>query len=109
MKICVVVVWEVGKLLFIEEVDLEGFKVGEVMVKLVVIGVCYMDVYILSGVDLEGLFFCIMGYEGVGEVVEIGVGVISVVVGDYVIFFYMSECGKCKFCLFGKINLCQVI
>jgi S-(hydroxymethyl)glutathione dehydrogenase/alcohol dehydrogenase len=30
-------------------------------------------------------------------------------VGDHVIPLYTPECGKCKFCLSGKTNLCQAI
>lgn len=48
------------------------------MVKIIYIGVCYMDVFIFSGDDLEGFFFVVLGYEGVGIVVEVGEGVISV-------------------------------
>lgn len=92
MEIKVVVVFEVGKLLIIEIINLEGFKVGEVMVEIKVIGVCYIDVYIFFGVDFEGLFFSILGYEGVGVVVEVGYGVIYFKLGDYVIFLYVLEC-----------------
>lgn len=76
------------------------------MVWIVVSGVCYIDVYILLGKDFEGVFLVILGYEGGGIVEVIGEGVISVVVGDYVILLYIFECGECKFCCFGKINLC---
>lgn len=102
----VVVVWEVGKFLMIEDVQVVLFKVGEVCVKLFVIGVCYIDVFILLGEDLEGIFFVIFGYEGGGVVELVGEGVMLFQVGDYVILFYILECGECKFCKFGKINLC---
>lgn len=92
MRICVVVVLEVGKLFEVMEVNFEGFKVGEVMVEIKVIGICYIDEFICLGVDLEGIFLLILGYEGVGIVVEVGFGVILVKLGDYVILFYMLEC-----------------
>lgn len=109
MKTRAAVAWEAGKPLSIEEVDLQGPKAGEVMVKLAATGVCHTDAYTLSGADPEGLFPCIMGHEGAGEVVEVGAGVTSVAVGDHVIPLYTPECGKCKFCLSGKTNLCQAI
>lgn len=109
MKTRAAVAWEAGKPLSIEEVDLEGPRAGEVMVKLVATGVCHTDAYTLSGADPEGVFPCIMGHEGAGIVVEVGPGVTSVAVGDHVIPLYTPECGKCKFCLSGKTNLCQAI
>lgn len=109
MKTRAAVAWEAGKPLTIEEVDLQGPRAGEVMVKLVATGVCHTDAYTLSGADPEGVFPCIMGHEGAGVVVEVGAGVTSVAVGDHVIPLYTPECGKCKFCLSGKTNLCQAI
>jgi S-(hydroxymethyl)glutathione dehydrogenase/alcohol dehydrogenase len=44
-----------------------------------------------------------------GIVEAVGEGVTSVAVGDHVIPLYTPECGKCKFCLSGKTNLCQAI
>ncbi len=109
MKTRAAVAWEAGKPLSIEEVDLEGPRAGEVMVKLAATGVCHTDAFTLSGADPEGVFPCIMGHEGAGVVVEVGAGVTSVAVGDHVIPLYTPECGKCKFCLSGKTNLCQAI
>ena len=109
MKTRAAVAWEAGKPLSIEEVDLEGPRAGEVMVKLAATGVCHTDAYTLSGADPEGVFPSILGHEGAGEVVEVGPGVTSVAVGDHVIPLYTPECGKCKFCMSGKTNLCQAI
>ena len=109
MKTRAAVAWAAGQPLRIEEVDLEGPRAGEVMVKLVATGVCHTDAYTLSGADPEGIFPCILGHEGAGVVVEVGPGVTSVAVGDHVIPLYTPECGKCKFCLSGKTNLCQAI
>lgn len=109
MKVRAAVAWEAGKPLSIEEVNLDGPKAGEVMVKLVASGVCHTDAFTLSGDDPEGIFPCILGHEGAGEVVEVGPGVTSVAVGDHVIPLYTPECGRCKFCLSGKTNLCQAI
>ena len=109
MKVRAAVAWEANKPLSIEEVDLEKPKAGEVLVKLKATGVCHTDAYTLSGADPEGLFPVILGHEGAGVVVELGEGVTSLAVGDHVIPLYTPECGKCKFCLSGKTNLCQRI
>jgi S-(hydroxymethyl)glutathione dehydrogenase/alcohol dehydrogenase len=103
------VAWEAGQPLTIEEVDLEGPKEGEVLVRIVATGVCHTDAYTLSGADPEGLFPVILGHEGGGIVEEVGKGVTSVKPGDHVIPLYTPECGECEYCLSGRTNLCQRI
>ncbi|MEM1308892.1 MAG: S-(hydroxymethyl)glutathione dehydrogenase/class III alcohol dehydrogenase [Cyanobacteria bacterium P01_H01_bin.153] len=109
MKTRAAIAWEAGKPLAIEEVDLEGPKAGEVLVRVVATGVCHTDAYTLSGKDPEGLFPAILGHEGGGIVEEVGAEVTSVQPGDHVIPLYVPECGECKFCRSGKTNLCQAI
>lgn len=109
MKVRAAVAWEAKKPLEIDEVELEGPKAGEVLVRIVATGVCHTDAYTLSGADPEGLFPAILGHEGGGIVEEVGPGVTSVKAGDKVIPLYTPECRECKFCLSGKTNLCQAI
>ncbi len=109
MKTRAAVAWQAGQPLSIEEVDLQGPRAGEVLVRIVATGVCHTDAFTLSGADPEGLFPVILGHEGGGIVEEVGPGVSSVKPGDHVIPLYTPECGQCKFCLSGKTNLCQAI
>ncbi|HEX6996941.1 MAG TPA: S-(hydroxymethyl)glutathione dehydrogenase/class III alcohol dehydrogenase [Gammaproteobacteria bacterium] len=109
MKSRAAVAWEAGKPLTIEEVDVQGPKAGEVLIRVVATGVCHTDAYTLSGQDPEGAFPAILGHEGGAIVEEVGPGVTSVKVGDHVIPLYTPECGECKFCRSGKTNLCQKI
>ncbi len=109
MKTRAAVAWEAGKPLTIEEIDLEGPKKGEVLIRMVATGVCHTDAFTLSGSDPEGIFPSVLGHEGGAIVEEIGEGVASVKVGDHVIPLYTPECGECKFCRSGKTNLCQAI
>jgi len=109
MKTRAAVAWEVNTPLVIEEIDLQGPQQGEVLVRMVATGVCHTDMFTLSGDDPEGIFPTVLGHEGGGIVEEIGAGVTSLKVGDHVIPLYTPECGKCKFCLSGKTNLCQAI
>ena len=109
MKSRAAVAWEAGKPLVIEEIDVAGPKAGEVLVQIVATGVCHTDAYTLSGKDPEGLFPSVFGQEGAGIVQEVGEGVTSVKPGDHVIPLYTAECGKCKFCLSGKTNLCSAV
>ncbi|PCK09546.1 MAG: S-(hydroxymethyl)glutathione dehydrogenase/class III alcohol dehydrogenase [Alteromonadaceae bacterium] len=103
------VAFAVGEDLQIAEVNVNGPKAGEVLVKIHATGVCHTDAYTLSGADSEGKFPCILGHEGAGVVVEVGEGVTSVAVDDHVIPLYTPECRECKFCKSGKTNLCQAI
>ena len=103
------VAWAAKQPLEITTVDVAPPKAGEVLVRIVATGVCHTDAYTLSGADPEGIFPAILGHEGGGIVEAVGEGVTSVAVGDHVIPLYTPECGKCKFCLSGKTNLCQAI
>lgn len=98
-----------NKPLELVEIDLEGPKAGEVLVKIVATSVCHTDAYTLSGDDPEGLFPAVLGHEGAGVVMEVGAGVVDLKPGDHVIPLYTAECGKCKFCLSGKTNLCAAV
>ena len=109
MKSRAAVAWEAGQPLSIEEIDLDGPRSGEVLLRIVATGVCHTDAYTLSGEDPEGAFPSILGHEGGAVVEEVGDGVTSVKAGDHVIPLYTPECGACAFCTSGKTNLCQAI
>ncbi|WP_110667834.1 S-(hydroxymethyl)glutathione dehydrogenase/class III alcohol dehydrogenase [Salinicola halophilus] len=109
MKSRAAVAWEAGKPLTLEEIDVQGPKAGEALVRMVATSVCHTDAYTLSGKDPEGLFPSVLGHEGAGIVEEVGEGVEGLKPGDHVIPLYTAECGKCKFCLSGKTNLCSAV
>ncbi len=109
MRIRAAIAWEAGRPLEIDQVELEGPREGECLVRLSATGVCHTDAYTLSGADPEGLFPVVLGHEGAGIVEEVGLGVSSLSVGDHVIPLYTPECRACKFCLSGKTNLCGAI
>lgn len=107
MKTRAAVAWEPNKPLEIEEIDLEGPKQGEVLIRNVATGVCHTDAYTLSGVDPSGVFPSVLGHEGGAIVEEVGPGVKTLKPGDHVIPLYIADCGECKLCLSGKTNLCM--
>ncbi|GGA38008.1 S-(hydroxymethyl)glutathione dehydrogenase/class III alcohol dehydrogenase [Dyella nitratireducens] len=109
MKSRAAVAFAPGKPLQIVEIDVAPPKAGEVLVKITHTGVCHTDAFTLSGDDPEGIFPAVLGHEGGGIVVEVGEGVTTLQPGDHVIPLYTAECGKCKFCLSGKTNLCQAV
>src|SRR5215813_12229457 len=109
MKVKAAICWEPKAPLAIDEIDLEGPKAGECLVRLAATGVCHTDAYTMSGRDPSGLFPAVLGHEGGGVVEEVGPGVTSLQVGEHVIPLYIPECRNCKFCLSGKTNLCGAI
>ncbi len=109
MKAKAAVAWAPKQPLVIEEIEVEGPREGEVLLKVVASGVCHTDAFTLSGEDPEGAFPCVLGHEGGCEVVECGAGVKSLKPGDHVIPLYIPECGECEYCKSTKTNLCQSI
>lgn len=109
MKTRAAIAWEPNRPLEIEEIDLEGPKDGEVLVRIVTTSLCHTDMFTLSGRDPEGLFPAVLGHEGVGIVEEVGRGVTSVAPGDHVIPLYTPEDPNCPYIKSGKTNLCQTI
>ena len=71
MKARAAVAWAPKQPLSIEEIDVEGPREGEVLLKVVASGVCHTDAFTLSGDDPEGEFPVILGHEGAGVVVGI--------------------------------------
>jgi len=106
MKVRAAICWEPGRPLEVDDVELDGPRAGECLVRLVATGVCHTDAYTMSGRDPEGRFPVVLGHEGAGIVEEVGPGVASLRPGDHVIPLYIPECRECEFCLSGKTNLC---
>ena len=109
MKARAAVAWAAKQPLSIEEIDVEGPREGEVLLKVVASGVCHTDAFTLSGEDPEAAFPAVLGHEGGCEVVECGPGVKDLKPGDHVIPLYIPECGHCEYCASDKTNLCQSI
>lgn len=87
------------------EVQLDGPRVGEVLVRMKAAGLCHTDLGVAGG----GLPFPlpgVLGHEGAGVVEAIGEGVDRVAVGDHVLLSFTS-CGSCDNCLDGHPAYCQ--
>ena len=64
MKTRAAVAWEPGKPLEVQEVERDGPRLGEVLIRNVATGVCHTDAYTRSGADPEGIFPVVLGHEG---------------------------------------------
>ncbi|WP_432856822.1 zinc-binding alcohol dehydrogenase family protein [Amycolatopsis sp. CA-161197] len=80
---------------------------GEVLVRVLVCGVCRTDLHVAEGdlpVHRQGVT---PGHEIVGEVVDAGGGVSGFAPGDRIgIPWLRKTCGRCRYCLRNRENLC---
>jgi NDMA-dependent alcohol dehydrogenase len=107
MKTKAAVLWGINQKWEVEEVDLDGPKEDEVLVKLTACGLCHSDHHVVTG-DLPAPLPIVGGHEGAGEVVEVGPGVTEVAEGDHVVMSFLPACGRCKPCARGMSNLCDL-
>ncbi|HEX3791755.1 MAG TPA: zinc-binding alcohol dehydrogenase family protein [Pseudonocardiaceae bacterium] len=81
---------------------------GELLVRVLVCGVCRTDLHVAEGDLPAHLPGVVPGHEVVGEVVAVGERTVGPhVVGDRVgIAWLRSTCGSCRYCRRGAENLC---
>ena len=93
--------WEVT------EVDLDGPKDHEVLVRMVAAGLCHSDDHVCTG-DMPMMYFPVCGgHEGAGIIEEVDSAVLSVQPGDHVVMSFIPGCGRCRWCASGLQNLCD--
>jgi alcohol dehydrogenase, propanol-preferring len=105
------VLHEFKKPLVIEEVKRPTPGPGEVLIEVEACGVCHSDLHVADGdwKQLAGIVKkpLILGHEIVGRVVEKGVAVQDLQVGDRVgVPWVHWACGACEFCRDNNENLC---
>ena len=101
------VLYETKQPLVIEQVDLDEPKNGEVLVKIGAAGICRSDRHFMHG-DARINLPVVLGHEGAGTVEKVGPGVTLTKPGDQVILSFVPACGRCKSCLAGYSNLCDL-
>jgi len=107
MKTKAAVVYEAGKPIEIEELDLDGPREGEVLIRYTHAGLCHSDVHVAHG-DLEARLPMVLGHEGAGIIEEVGVGVTRVKAGDHVVCSFIPNCGVCRYCATGRQSICDM-
>ena len=70
---------QAGKPLEVTTIQVEGPREGEVMIEMRATGVCHTDAFTLSGADPEGIFPAVLGHEGAGVVVDVGLRAVHAV------------------------------
>lgn len=107
MKTKAAVLWGLHQKWEVEEIDLDGPRHAEVMVKMTASGMCHSDEHLVTG-DLSMSMPVVGGHEGAGIVVEVGEGVTDVAEGDPVVLSFIPACGRCGPCVRGMSNLCEL-
>ncbi|HEY1702744.1 MAG TPA: NDMA-dependent alcohol dehydrogenase [Trebonia sp.] len=107
MKTKAAVAYEVGKPMEIEELDLDGPRDGEVLIRYTHAGLCHSDVHVMHG-DMTGRLPIVLGHEGAGIIEEAGPGVTRVKAGDHVVGSFIPNCGTCRYCATGRQSICDM-
>jgi len=95
------------KPLRLEELPTPHPKDDEIRIKISACGICRTDIHIAEGDLPLRKSPLILGHEIVGLVDEVGKDVKNFKVGSRAgIAWLNGACGKCKFCLSGRENLC---
>lgn len=106
MEAPAVVARRAGETARVETMLVESPGPGEVLVRIQASGVCHTDLLYRNG-DVGDEFPYLLGHEGAGIVEEVGEGVTSPRVGEYVILAWRAPCGSCRFCRIGQPHLCS--
>lgn len=97
---------ELNQPVVVETIEVESPRRNEVMIQLAACGVCHSDLSATNGT----IAFpppLVLGHEGGGVVVEVGEGVTELAVGDHVVSSFVSMCGRCRYCVTGRPELCD--
>jgi S-(hydroxymethyl)glutathione dehydrogenase / alcohol dehydrogenase len=101
------VLFEQGKPLSVEELELEPPRTGEVLVRMAASGVCHSCLHAADGSWKGVPVPIVLGDEGAGVVEQVGPGVDTLAIGDHVILSWAPTCGRCHYCVVGRPNLCE--
>jgi len=91
------------------DVDVPKPGPGQVLVKVLSIGICGSDLHYYAGDqigDRDISYPMSLGHEFAGDIAQVGPGVTSVKPGDRILAEPALGCGECEWCKAGRINLC---
>ncbi|GAB2476215.1 NDMA-dependent alcohol dehydrogenase [Jatrophihabitans fulvus] len=107
MKTKAAVIYEPGKRIEVEELELDKPREGEVLIRYLYAGLCHSDIHVAHG-DLEARMPMVLGHEGAGVIEEVGPGVTRVKAGDHVVCSFIPNCGTCRYCANGQQSICDM-
>ena len=89
----------------VEHVPRPTPRAGEVLVRVAACGVCHTDLHVIKG-EVGFPMPCVLGHEIAGTVVSLGQGVQGIDAGQRVACAFIMPCGRCRFCVQGRDDLC---
>jgi S-(hydroxymethyl)glutathione dehydrogenase/alcohol dehydrogenase len=89
----------------VREIDLDGPRPGEVVVRMAAVGICGTDLHSVKG-EWSRPTPSVLGHEGAGVVESVGEKVGSVRPGDRVVLSWAPSCGECADCQRGRPASC---
>jgi D-arabinose 1-dehydrogenase-like Zn-dependent alcohol dehydrogenase len=100
------VLYEARQPLKIEELEMPGVGDEDVLIKVASCGVCHTDLKVVEG---RNRFTppTILGHEVAGTVEQVGAHCKDFKAGDRVIIGMRYKCGRCRYCLSARENLCE--
>ena len=91
--------------LSIEEVAVASPGPREVLIRTRACGACHSDLHFVDGAYPTPLP-AIPGHEAAGVVEAVGADVTAMKPGDHVVTCFSNFCGRCEYCLSGRLALC---
>ena len=92
----------------VREIDIEEPRSEDVLVRMVVVGVCGSDLHVLRG-EWPRPVPMVLGHEGSGVVEAVGDSVEDLAPGDHVIISWAPACGECGSCRRGRRTACTTL
>ncbi len=89
------------------QIPVPEVKAGEVLVKIMKIGICGSDIHVFHGTHPFTSYPITQGHEVSGKIAAVGEGVTAFKIGQKVTIEPQVYCGECYPCRHGKYNLCE--
>src|SRR5947207_6524658 len=100
------VLYEVRQPLRIEELEMPAVNDEDVLIKVAACGVCHTDLKVIEGRN-RFISPTILGHEVAGTLERVGARCNDFKEGDRVIIGMRYKCGRCRYCLSARENLCE--
>lgn len=91
--------------LVVAELELDEPRRDEVLVRVLASGICRSDLSYMDG-KWPAPLPIVLGHEGAGVIEAVGEDVPESRIGQHVVLTFAPPCGRCRFCLEGRANLC---